>query len=88
MKVGDYKISWRYNKEKTTGCYINQLSDVWAIVDPIGIGSAQTYAKDRFCKDKGRKVSLKYAMEGAGFSKAQRTEIWEAYRNMTRKRRW
>ena len=83
MKVGEYKIRWRYYPDASIHCYIKNYKDA-----VVGIDGATCAKTDHFCRDTGRKISLARAMKDAKLDKAQRTEIWEAYRNMTRKMRW
>ena len=47
---------------------------------PVGEGVATVYVTDRFEYEKGRKTSLKYAMEAAGLSREERKQVWEQYR--------
>jgi len=53
---------------------------------PVGHGTATQNYGDQYSKEKGRRVALAKAIEH--FTKEDRTEIWEAYRTMTKTPRW
>lgn len=51
---------------------------------PLGfVGSALCSSNDNFDKETGRKISLRRALEVAGFDKNQRTFIWNMYHGRT-----
>ncbi len=52
----------------------------------VSIGYAKCHPKDNFNKETGRQLSLKKALEDGDFSKEERTEFWNAYRNWGTKR--
>ena len=85
MKVGKYKIWWKYNYlTGITICAIQSLDDVHT----DGWGRVCKHPNDVHDKDKARKKSLLRAMKNYGLTKPERAEIWEAYRTMTKKERW
>ena len=46
-----------------------------------------TYHKDRFVRTTGEKLALAKAMTIMNWSKSERTEVWNAYLNSSRRRR-
>ena len=50
-----------------------------------GIGVANLAKGDRFCKDKGRKISMKRAINAIGLNKETRKLFWIEYHKMTNK---
>ena len=84
MKTEKRKIRWRYVKINLTFCYIcNKDCD-----DPEGLGYAKCSISDKFNRDIGRKISLARALKSADIDKEERTEIWNAYRDMKPGKRW
>ncbi len=79
IKAGRYKITWIHYGEKSdrilkgTECRV-AIDDVDAFS-----GHAILSDKDQFCKEKGRKVSLRRAI--FGLPKEHRKDIWTAYFN-------
>ena len=55
---------------------------------PISVGTAECSSKDQFCKKTGREVAMSKALLSGPFTKAQRKEVWEAYRNQCKTPRW
>jgi len=53
-----------------------------------GIGYSRCHPKDNFCKETGRQLSLKKALEDAEFSKEDRKTVWENYRTWGDKTRF
>ena len=51
----------------------------------VGIGVATLATGDRFCKDKGRKIAMKRAMNAIGLNKETRKLFWIEYHKMTNK---
>jgi hypothetical protein len=84
MKAANCRIKWEYSKAKgrITHCLI-QKSDF-----SVYVSFAETSPMDHFSRDIGRKLSLARALKNANLSKEERKEIWEAYRNLTKKPRW
>jgi hypothetical protein len=92
MKTEKYQIRW-YHKtlddsvphilagHRVTYCELINAEGVYG-------GEAVCHKNDTYDKDKGRKLSLSRAMADAGLSKCERAEIWENYRQMTKKGRW
>lgn len=69
---------------RSIGCNIrksNQKDEVKASA------ISYTYYKDRFVRTIGERVALKKAMVIMNWSKSERTEVWNAYLNSSRKRR-
>lgn len=58
-------------KEGTT-CLLEHGGQVFSGHSHVGKG-------DTFCKETGRKVSLKRALKEAGLSRYERGRVWEAY---------
>jgi hypothetical protein len=88
MKIDKYIVRWHYPAvpflEKNihyTYCYLTFGDMTYA-------GFARCVPSDIFSKDKGRKVSLARVLKNAELPKEDRTKIWDAYRNMTAKKRW
>lgn len=84
MKTKNYQIKWNYGIGDTkvfTYCYLINAKETIC-------GHAECSQKDNFSRDTGRKVSLARVMKKAELPKEERTEIWEAYRNMKVGGRW
>ena len=97
MKVGKYTIKWRYHRAATQDklIYRPAIEDKREYTTCIieceacrATGTATCHPSDNFCKDTGRRISLANAMKYLPLSKEEKREIWEAYRNMTVKKRW
>ncbi|MFW5794643.1 MAG: hypothetical protein ACOCV1_04075 [Bacillota bacterium] len=82
MKTNNINIKFAHEDHKASYCIIETPDG------EVYKGVAKLHYKDTFCKDKGRKESMKRALRKAGFSKEQRAEVWEAYRLMTKEPRW
>lgn len=52
----------------------------------VSKGTANVHPKDNFCKEKGRKISLRRSMKT--WEKSFRSEVWESYRTWGVKNRW
>lgn len=85
MRIGNYKIKWQHGlpPHRGTHCGIYNKDNV-----QIANGVAWCHAKDHFCKDTGRKLSLARALKDAQLSKDERKVIWEIYRNEKPNKRW
>jgi hypothetical protein len=86
MKADKYIIKWQYSGNLLTGtiftyCYLIDGSAVYC-------GHSQCNANDNFCRATERKLSLARVLKKAELPKEERTKIWDAYRNMTAKKRW
>ncbi len=94
MKLGKYEVRFtHYNQELSMGVLSTiydscrgTLCEVFSGEDKISKGSSVLHKGDNFCKEIGRKLSLKKAIKG--LSKEDRTEIWEDYRVSNPKPRW
>ncbi len=63
-----------------TTCWIkNDSSEI-----PIAEGRSRLIAPDQFCKSRGRKISLKGALEQLGATRDERKLFWEAYFKATK----
>ncbi len=82
MKAGNLTIKW-HHRPAQTGCSLKNEK-----TGEVVYGTALCHAKDHFCKDTGRKLSLARALKKADIPKAERTVIWELYRNMKPNKRW
>lgn len=81
MRVKDLRIVFKYeDKRKTTCSILDENNQV------LSQGHAECGRKDHFCKDTGRKYSMKRALEP--FSRETRSKIWETYRHATKNPRW
>lgn len=81
MRVEDLRIVFKYeDKRKTTCSVLDENSQV------LTQGVAICGSRDHFCRDTGRKYSMKRALEP--LSKETRTKIWETYRRSTKNPRW
>ena len=86
MKVDNLTIRWIHNgyadfKHKHTQCLIIRDNMTFC-------GYALCSNKDSFSRDTGRKISLARALKASQIPKEERLKVWEAYRNMTVKKRW
>lgn len=88
MKLGKYRAVFSYRRDSgrltATICALG-LDQNFAVE---GIGVAVISPGDNFCKETGRRLSLKRAMMDAGLDKETRTQIWEAYRISTLTPKW
>jgi len=73
------KIEFRHSNHKITICNI-------ITPEKSFVGVAEVSPKDQFCKETGRKVSLTKALNISNFSREDRKQIWETYRNWGKKR--
>lgn len=94
MIAEGYRVYWQYNEDvQGVMCYILHIKD-----NTVTVGNAWTAKGDRFCKETGRKLSMKRALLKAfpksnsiGINTANyhwRCKFWETYRTMTKKPRW
>ena len=75
------KVIFRHERDGK-GKHSKPVSTVCGIFEndtPVGEGVATVYVTDRVEYEKGRKISLKYAMEAAGLTREERKQIWEGY---------
>lgn len=75
------KILFRHERD-SEGKYSHPVRTVCGIFEgetPIGEGVATVHKLDRFEYDKGRKISLRYAMQAAGLTREERRQVWEQY---------
>jgi len=97
MKVGDLVIKWLYSKE---GKYIEK-EDMTVEVERTDcviqhaetekvLGQSATWCSpyDVYNKEKGRRIALQRALLSGPLNKATRSEVWEAYRTLTKVPRW
>jgi hypothetical protein len=87
MKIRDYSITWRHGIAAkgyagVTVCNVKKGGN------SAGGAISRVHPNDNYCKDTGRRVSLARWMKCAHLNKAERAEIWEAYRNMKSGGRW
>ena len=104
LRVDKHRITWRHemysdNSHKLDGeprpefravttCDIHYEKED-NVRTYCGVGVAGCSWDDNFCRDTGRKISLKRALRDAGISSSLRRKIWEEYRvSMTDKPRW
>ena len=80
MKTGIYTVKFAHQRPETH-CIIETPDEVFK-----GVSKCST--KDMFCKDTGRKIALKKALNESDIPKEHRAQIWEEYRNMTVVPRW
>ena len=76
------KIIFRHEKETIEGNQKHPVRTVCGIFNgetPIAEGVAKVHKLDRFEYEKGRKISLKYALEAAEMTRDERRQIWEQY---------
>lgn len=78
FKGMNLRIFWNYQQldRKTVRCCITKAKD-----DFFAIGQAECSSKDKFDKEKGRKLSLARALAAAGLTKSERICFWTAYFN-------
>lgn len=94
MKVDDYKFRWEYT-DKQTICYI-ELVQPTVLKETVCLcyRASTRNSKDKFCKEIGRRISLKRALLSAfptndtidGYN--YRSKVWEKYRTLTKTPRW
>jgi len=90
-----WDVTWRYktevgvneggntmNSNIVTDCIISVKTGSgekdWEV---LNMGRSKCHEEDRFEKDRGRKISLKRAMDNPMFHKEDRKIIWESYIN-------
>ncbi|MFW6225963.1 MAG: hypothetical protein ACOC3V_03315 [bacterium] len=83
MKANSINVKFSHDKENRRSHCIIETAD-----GDVYKGISYVHPNDHYCKDRGRKESMKKALKKTEFSKAQRAEIWEAYRRMTKEPRW
>lgn len=65
-------------------CHIRQV--VAGEVELVSVTRAECSVKDTYIKTVGEKIALARGLENLGFSKEERSEIWEQYFLSSRKR--
>lgn len=74
----EYKITFVYARERyaqrVVYCNLWDRTPAWEVVAKA---YSQCHPDDQFCKETGRKVALRRALEG--FDKPFRTAVWQAY---------
>lgn len=102
MKINGIRIYWEYHPEnnwRSVVCYIQQDGIIAGIITNA---TARCSHKDRFDKEKGRRISLDKALRSPRMKtflrsdgplnedqqRKFRAQIWEAYRTMTKVPRW
>ena len=78
-----YELEFRYSPNPRSGIRETRCI-VWGIDKEdvhvkLASGTAGCSRKDIFCKEKGRKIALKYALEMTHFDAQQRATVWDAY---------
>jgi hypothetical protein len=73
-----YHVSF-FHEDKVTECFITvpELEDTEN--EFVSFGYAMCKAPDIYCKNTGRKLALKHALEAGKFSRELRKVIWERY---------
>ncbi len=76
VTIGDktYTIAFEHAPRRTL-CRISEPATAFAC-----IGDSKLHPNDNYCKETGRKVSLKRALANAGFTRQERKLFWAAYR--------
>lgn len=93
MEADNLKIKWRHQPEphrvgepRGTECIVEDRNDPDVV---LGAGKAQLHENDQFCRDTGRKLSLRRALANAKIPRKKRAQVWEVYRTaMTPNPRW
>lgn len=94
MKVNNYVVDWKHNNQcknaelqsSSTVCFISVVEDKQKVGKASG--TAKMSQNDNYCRETGRKVSLKRALKELGATKAERTQFWESYRKMSPTPKW
>lgn len=95
----EYRIRWHYSETNSTMCTISKVITK-TLEESVSIGTCNVPTFDKFCREAGRKLSLKRAFqkysitmkissdkEWSDFYKFK-CAIWETYRTMTKVPRW
>lgn len=88
----EYWVSWYHYTQHNenpyvpfpfygTKCIIENKTET----NHLSQGIAKLAQGDRFCKDRGRKIALKRALNAMGLDKPTRTLFWNSYFKMTNK---
>ena len=85
-KSEKWAVKWAHNKAETK-CEIFSVEEQDEKVKLIPFTEAYSFlsCKDRYCKNTGRKISMKRALES--FGKSSRKRFWAKYNEM-RNGRW
>ena len=80
MILHNLKIQFNHNMlTRTTSCH--HITDVMDSKTNIAIGArAKCSIGDQFCREKGRKLSLRRLLKTLDIPREERALIWEAYR--------
>ena len=81
MKLGNLQVSFSHINSEVTVCTV-------ANVGRISTGIATKGPSNKFDKNHGRKLALKRALSHMQLTKAQRTKVWNDYRNQPAVPRW
>lgn len=82
MKLGSTEVSFRHLKDTgRTICTVVSKGKAYH-------GTATCSKEDNFCRNTGRKISMTKALDRTALTKKQRTNVWNAYRDMPSKPRW
>ena len=81
MRTDNFRIVFKYEDKKVTNCKILDNDD-----NIVGEGQAVKSESDHFCREIGRRYSLKRAV--TTLPKEARIEIWSKYQTATKVPRW
>lgn len=85
MELGTYIVKWKHEKKDTTYLLYDHLTRCIVKTKDLHLPIVETTAlcskKDVFSKEKGRKISLKRALEKLHLTKQERIKIWKDYFN-------
>lgn len=88
-----YVVGWRYEQQDNkrrpfrTTCTIQELKPDKTRIE-VAKDKAECSHKDRFVKNKGRKVSLRRAYKHMGLTEEEILQIWEVYKKTIRGEDW
>ena len=84
MKLGSTEVAFNHlRREGVTTCNVVVKGGIYQ-------GTARCSHEDTFCRDTGRKEAMTKALSKTNkvLTKKQRTNVWNAYRDMPEKPRW
>lgn len=69
----EYRIGFRHEVPVETQCFVRVGEEL------VAAGYASCAPCDNFSRVKGRKISMSRAMLNAGFTKEERSQVWQEY---------
>ncbi len=87
MRYGKIYFSWRHTpKKRRTECFVTAEGTKGPVTTLMG--TTRCHSRDVYSKETGRRASLTQALKNMMFGRVERTEVWEAYRTLSKDPKW